>query len=77
MSLLWLDIAFMIFDIVVETAICGSIRLAFMVSKGQLELDIINVTDLIRSHHITPPGTLSLSLSLSLSKVDNIVKVWL
>nr|XP_022316965.1 regulating synaptic membrane exocytosis protein 2-like isoform X3 [Crassostrea virginica] len=40
-----------------ETAICGSIRLAFMVSKGQLELDIINVTELIRSHHITPPDT--------------------
>lgn len=40
-----------------ETAICGSIRLAFMVSKGQLELDIINVVDLNRSQHITPPDT--------------------
>ncbi|XP_056020049.1 regulating synaptic membrane exocytosis protein 1-like isoform X2 [Ostrea edulis] len=40
-----------------ETAICGSIRLAFMVSKGQLEVDIINVTDLNRSPHSTPPDT--------------------
>ncbi|XP_061192589.1 regulating synaptic membrane exocytosis protein 2-like [Saccostrea echinata] len=40
-----------------ETSICGTIRLAFMVSKGQLELDIINVTDLNRNQQSSPPDT--------------------
>ncbi|XP_012944640.1 regulating synaptic membrane exocytosis protein 2 [Aplysia californica] len=40
-----------------ETSVCGNIKLGFMVSKGQLEVDIICAVGLHRSGQTYPPDT--------------------
>ncbi|XP_059166066.1 regulating synaptic membrane exocytosis protein 1-like isoform X2 [Physella acuta] len=40
-----------------ETTVCGDIKLGFMVSKGQLEVDIICAAGLHRSGQTQPPDT--------------------
>ncbi|KAK3091373.1 hypothetical protein FSP39_019363 [Pinctada imbricata] len=40
-----------------ETQVCGNIRLGFTVSKGQLEIDIINAMIQKKGHDPTPPDT--------------------
>lgn len=39
-----------------EQSVCGNIRLGFMVSKGQLEIDVIHVSGLQNGNESPPPG---------------------
>ncbi|XP_071145808.1 regulating synaptic membrane exocytosis protein 2-like [Mytilus edulis] len=40
-----------------EQSVCGNIRLGFMVSKGQLEIDVIHVSGLQNGNESPPPDT--------------------
>lgn len=48
-----------------ENLVCGDIKLGFMVSKGQLEIDIIGVTGLLKGSENCPPGMFELALILN------------
>ena len=39
-----------------ETNVRGDVKLGFMVSKGQLEIDVVVVKGLMKSGLTTPPG---------------------
>lgn len=39
-----------------ETSVCGDIKMGFMVSKGQLEIDIVVVKGLSKTGLHGPPG---------------------